>query len=67
MIAAGWDLLPVPGDRITCGLRMDWFRKQRRHTFVSLGMDVRNLGDKGFCDVEIFACVVCGRDQKGKS
>lgn len=61
------DHFPVPGGAVTCGLRTWLPRKQRRHDWTSLGLDTRNLGDKGFCDVEIFACWNCGRDKKGKS
>jgi hypothetical protein len=30
-------------------------------------MDTRNFGTKGFCDVEVFFCLRCGRDFKGHS
>lgn len=63
-----WDLvLPVPGDTVKCGLRTDLPKKQRRHTWVDLGTDVRNLGEKGFREVQIHACIICGADKKGKS
>ena len=65
--SCGYIVLPVAGDAVTCGLRADLPKKQRRHERVSLGMDTRNLGDLGFWDVEIFACMVCGRDAKGSS
>ena len=60
-------VFPVAGDAVTCGKRTDVPRINRRHLRVSLGMDTRNLGDKGFWDVEIFACVRCGQDCKGSS
>jgi hypothetical protein len=65
--ACGYIVLPVSGQAVTCGLRADLPKKQRRHEWVSLGMDTRNLGDRGFWDVEVFACMICGRDDKGSS
>ena len=65
--ACGYHVLPVAGDAVTCGLRADRPKKQRRHERVSLGMDTRSLGEAGFFDVEIFACMECGRDSKGSS
>lgn len=55
-------ILPVPGDRITCGNRKDLFKRQRRHTLVSLGTDTKNKGTEGICEVEVFACLTCGKD-----
>jgi hypothetical protein len=60
-------VFPVAGDAVTCGNRTDVPKLNRRHLYASLGMDTRNLGDKGFWDVEVFACVRCGRDAKGSS
>lgn len=54
---------PVPGDRVKCGLRLDLPGKERRHDFVSLGLDTRNCGTAGFLDREILACVRCGTDK----
>lgn len=56
-------LLPVPGDRVKCGLRTDLPKKQRRHSWVSLGPDTRNRGEHGFKDCEILACRECGTDK----
>ena len=60
-------VFPVDGSAVSCGLRLDVPRKQRRHLRASLGMDTRSLGDKGFWDVEIFVCVRCGQESKGSS
>lgn len=65
--ACGYHVLPVDGNAVTCGLRTDRPKKQRRHPWVSLGMDTQNLGDKGFWDVELKACIDCGRFDKGSS
>lgn len=55
--------LPVPGDRVKCGLRRDLPKKQRVHAYASLGPDTRNCGSKGFLDREVFACMTCGADK----
>lgn len=60
-------VFPVPGDRVKCGNRTDVPKKQRRHLKAPMGTDTRNLGELGFWDVEIFACVRCGMDIKGSS
>lgn len=61
------DLFPVPGDRVTCGLRRDLTKKQRRHHWISLGIDTRHYGAFGdFLDMEVFACTECGRDKVHK-
>lgn len=52
---------PAP---VTCGMRDDLPRKQRRHSWASLGKDVRNAGSAGFKEFLIGACIICGRDQK---
>lgn len=59
-IAAG--RLP-PGDTITCGNRLDWPPKQRRHSWQDLGPDVRNQGARGFTAGTVRACAVCGADR----
>ena len=60
-------VFPVAGDAVTCGLRLDVPRINRRHLWAPMGMETRNLGDKGFYDVPTVACVRCGRDDKGSS
>jgi hypothetical protein len=50
---------PVP---VSCGLRTDLPKKQRRHVPVYLGTDTRHTGDGGFEDLHIYACAQCGRD-----
>ena len=59
-------VFPVPGTTVKCGLRTDVPKINRRHLWASLGVDTRNFGDLGFKDCEIFACVRCGMDKKGK-
>ena len=59
------DFFPLAdANPVRCGNRADLPKKQRRHTKAYLGMDTRNAGDKGFKDFHIFACVVCGMDEK---
>jgi hypothetical protein len=55
--------LPVPADRVKCGLRTDLPKKERRHDWLSLGTDTRNRGSHGFLDCEILACRQCGTDK----
>lgn len=58
---------PVPGDRVSCGLRTDLPKRERRHESVSLGVDTRHYGALGeFIDMEVSACVKCGRDKVQK-
>jgi hypothetical protein len=45
-----------------CGNRKDLPKKQRVHDYVSLGVDIKNRGEKGICEVIVFACSRCGRD-----
>lgn len=52
---------PAP---VTCGNRSDLPKKERRHTWASMGRDVRNAGSAGFKEYLIGACVTCGRDEK---
>jgi hypothetical protein len=56
-------LFPVPGARVTCGLRTDLPRAKRRHDWVSLGLDVRNCGAARFLERLILACRECGTDR----
>jgi len=58
------DWFPVPGEMITCGNRTDLPKKQRRHDWVSLGVDTKNAGTLGIVEVDVFACVVCGKDKR---
>jgi hypothetical protein len=58
------DTLPVPGDRISCGNRKGLPKKQRRHKWISLGVDTKNKGAEGICEVDVSACIVCGKDKR---
>lgn len=58
------DMLPVPGDRITCGNRLDLPRKQRRHVPLDMGDDFKNKGTEGIVQVPVTACARCGRDMR---
>jgi hypothetical protein len=60
-----WELFPLQAPAVTCGLRADLPKKQRRHDWCDLGEDVRNFGSRGFCTTVISACTRCGKDQKG--
>jgi hypothetical protein len=57
-----WTMFPLAPGGISCGLRPDLPEKQRRHTLISLGRDMRNAGEKGYVEREIFACSRCGKD-----
>jgi len=48
-----------------CGNRKDLPKAQRRHDWVSLGIDTANKMEKGICEVLVFACTRCGRDWRG--
>lgn len=58
------DILPVAGDAITCGLRLDLPRKQRRHLWAELGEDWANKGQEGIVQVPVRACTRCGKDDR---
>lgn len=57
------DLFPLEHPMITCGNRLDLPRRQRVHQWVALGTDVRNCAARGFMDVQVYACSLCGRDK----
>jgi hypothetical protein len=57
-------LFPVWGMLPTCGLLTELPRKQRVHHWVSLGLDWKNKGTEGICEVEVFACMRCGKDRR---
>lgn len=56
--------LPVAGDAITCGLRLELPRKQRRHVWAELGEDYKNKGTEGIVQVPVRACTRCGKDDR---
>lgn len=57
--------LPVPGDRVVCGLRFELPKSERSHRWASLGIDTRHSGEFGeFVDMEVFVCLECGRDKQ---
>jgi hypothetical protein len=59
------DILPVPGDRVVCGMRFELPKSERGHEWTSLGIDTRHSGEFGeFTDMEIFVCLECGRDKQ---
>lgn len=55
-------MFPLTDSQVTCGKREDLPKKDRKHIPVLLGPDVRNKGDKGFIERDIFACLRCGKD-----
>jgi len=57
-------IFPVEGGMLSCGLRADLPKKQRRHEYVSLGTDWKNKGTEGIIEVEVLACLRCGRDKR---
>jgi len=56
---------PLEGGLISCGNRRDLPKKQRIHDWMCLGFDTMNKGEKGICEVLVFACTRCGRDWRG--
>lgn len=58
------DLFPVSGSAVKCGLRKDRPKEQRyHHPWISLGIDVRHMGDGEFVEARISACGECGTDR----
>lgn len=55
---------PIPGDAVSCGLRLDRPKKQRHHSWVPLGTDFKNKGLEGIVEVDVRACHVCGKDDR---
>lgn len=47
---------------VTCGNRTDLPKKERTHQLVKLGKDMRNKGEKGYIERDVYACARCGRD-----
>jgi hypothetical protein len=60
-----WELFPVPGDAVKCGLRKDLPKRERVHHYVELGQDVRHSGDGGVRMTRVRACIRCGADKQG--
>lgn len=56
-----WTIFPLDNPSISCGLRKDLFKAQRRHHWIPLGRDIR-FG----VEVEVFACERCGKDEMRK-
>ena len=54
---------PVP---VSCGLRADLPKKQRRHAWAYLGTDTRHTEDV-FEDLHVYACAECGRDRQTRT
>lgn len=57
-------ILPVPGEMITCGNRADLPRKQRVHKPIYMGWDWANKGAEGIVPVEVHVCIRCGKDMR---
>lgn len=61
-----WELLPVDPDAVSCGLRRDLPKKQRRHKYAELGTDTRHSGADGRPRMtRVRVCVRCGTDKQG--
>ncbi len=58
-----WMIFPLSDAGISCGLRLDLPKKERKHILIPLGRDMRNAGEKGYLEREIYACSRCGKDQ----
>ena len=61
------ELFPLQAPQVKCGLRTDLPKKERRHAWLELGLDVRHFGDGSFADAIVHACVQCGADKFGKA
>lgn len=59
------DLFPLAAPAaVTCGLRADLPKTQRRHDRIYLGTDPRHTADGRFEDLHVYACAICGRDMQ---
>ena len=59
-----FQLFPVMGWRMKCGLRTDLPKKQRVHAYVELGEEQRNTGSElGYVPGFVYACTRCGTDK----
>ena len=47
---------------VTCGLRTDLPRKQRRHDYRDAGPDIRHQFDGTFVLAQVAICITCGKD-----
>jgi hypothetical protein len=65
-IVTDWTIFPLDNPSIPCGLRTDLPKKQRVHHYIPMGRDIRNGGEKGFIELEIYACEKCGHDKAKK-
>jgi hypothetical protein len=57
-------LLPAWMGDVSCGLRADLPKKKRRHYWAYLGPDWANHGEQGIVQVDVFACLRCGKDKR---
>jgi hypothetical protein len=56
--------LPAAGT-VSCGNRMDLFRKQRVHAWHDAGEDIRwQINDGTFAVVQVKICITCGKDEQ---
>jgi hypothetical protein len=56
---------PAAGGTISCGLRRDLPKKQRRHDWLDAGPDYRHdFITGGFILLRILICSVCGREDR---
>jgi len=51
------------GNPVSCGLRADLPKRERRHPWIYLGIDTRHTEDV-FEDLHVYACAECGRDRQ---
>jgi hypothetical protein len=51
---------------VSCGLRTDRIKRERRHDMIYLGVDTRHV-DSGFEDLHVYACAECGRDRQTRT
>jgi hypothetical protein len=48
------------GDAVSCGNRTDLFKKQRRHDWRSMGLDICHGGDGRYSPALVKVCIQCG-------
>lgn len=56
-------LVPVPGDRVSCGNRKDLPPELRVHAWMDMGVDVRHFDDGYLMEALVSVCTECGRDR----
>jgi len=56
------DTWEPPTQPVSCGNRRDLFKKQRRHSYLHAGTDIRHEFSGEFVEHIILICETCGRE-----